>query len=195
MCISTVLVPLGSRCCPRVCNCKFSCFLSFFFFLVKRCLVCVRVFVFLVLGVCCRESTFNISQYLQPFSLRSVLIPMFHLQGALLLKDLKGVFTPLGHHPTKCNSCCLDYFCFYNKTQLCQNDINMIWHIKHLASWRVIGSKFRGISHQRRFQKGESAPQNKFSRHHNPLQHHNYFSHHTSETTLSRDFCSCVSRK
>lgn len=31
------------------------------FFCVKRCLVCVRVFVFLVLGVCCRESTFNIS--------------------------------------------------------------------------------------------------------------------------------------
>lgn len=32
MCISTVLVPLGSRCCLRVCNCKFFLFPFLFFF-------------------------------------------------------------------------------------------------------------------------------------------------------------------
>lgn len=191
MCISTVLVPLGSRCCLRVCDCKFSCFLFFFFgeALFGLCQsVCLPG-----PGSLLQRVNIQYLFHLEPFSLHSVLV--FHLQGALLLKDLKGVFTPLGQHPTKCNSCCLDYFCFYDETQSCQSDTNMIWHIKHSESWRVIGSKFRGISHQRWFQKGESAPPNKFSRHHNPLQHHNYFSHHTSETTLSHDFCSCGSRK
>lgn len=101
ICICTVSLLLWSLCCPVA---------------LAKCLFCVWIFVFLLLGVCWKIHD-NIVSVFEPFVVSLFLLPvLINLQGALLLKDPPGI---LPHWTVSHNykSCCLSYICFLDSIQ------------------------------------------------------------------------------